>query len=79
MKSRIPKPPSVYDQHSQQAKVDASEIIATLNLLGAPAIEPEDFNRLYNGPFADVLLFVSRHVKGRKQVAVDRHHIHKYI
>ncbi|RDB26768.1 hypothetical protein Hypma_005371 [Hypsizygus marmoreus] len=81
MKSRIPQAKAGHSQNAERPSLrstsDLSTVHAALDLLGAPTIEEEEFNRLYSGPFADTLLFMSEHLKGRRQVAVDRHAIHK--
>ncbi|KZT00833.1 uncharacterized protein LAESUDRAFT_753004 [Laetiporus sulphureus 93-53] len=41
--------------------------------IGAPVVSQDDLHRLYKGPFADVLLFVARHIRGRRETAVCRH------
>lgn len=77
-KSRIPQSSS-QNRLEQNPKGDPRAVHEAFNSLGAPSIEPEEFNRLYIRPFADVLLFLSEHVKGRRRVALDRHHIHQYV
>ncbi|GLB41027.1 hypothetical protein LshimejAT787_0902420 [Lyophyllum shimeji] len=80
MKSRIPQPKPISIHEDPKPPVpmaEASDVHATLLALGAPPISLDDFKRLYKGPFADVLLFMSEHVKGRKGVARDRHLIQR--
>ncbi|KAF8066760.1 hypothetical protein FPV67DRAFT_1496336 [Lyophyllum atratum] len=78
MKSRIPHAkPSSHRDHPQSSSPtsDPSHVHASLLALGAPPISLEEFTRLYKGPFADVMLFMSDHIKGRRAVARDRHRI----
>jgi hypothetical protein len=81
MKSRIPHTKSAdsQDKRPQQSRGDSSTVHASLKLLGAPHLEDEEFFRLYRGSLADVLLFVSEHMKGRRQVALARAEIHQYV
>ncbi|KAF5381755.1 hypothetical protein D9615_005447 [Tricholomella constricta] len=68
-KSRIPQPkPSAHETSAP----DVVQVHSALLALGAPPIALEDFTRLYHGPFADVLAFLSVHIKGRKRAAGDR-------
>lgn len=80
MKSRIPhtKRSSGHDQSQAPApNGQASDVHAALLALGAPLISQEEFARLYKGPFAEVLQFMSQHIKGRQAVARDRYLIHQ--
>ncbi|KAF9465891.1 hypothetical protein BDZ94DRAFT_1306625 [Collybia nuda] len=56
---------------------DPIQVHDTLILLGAPHIEREEFNRMYHGPLATALTFISEHMKGRQGVSLGRHRIHQ--
>ncbi|KAH0579024.1 hypothetical protein H2248_003189 [Termitomyces sp. 'cryptogamus'] len=71
--SRIPQHTSSDIQRTAKQSTDASQINSILLALGAPTISSDDFNRLYQGPFGELLLFMSTQIKGRRQVAKDRH------
>jgi len=81
MKSRIPypKPAEVRDKSPQEPRDIPSTVHAAIELLGAPHLEVKEFHRLYHGTLADVLLFVSEHMKGRRQIALARTEIHRYV
>ncbi|KAF7377641.1 hypothetical protein MSAN_00186900 [Mycena sanguinolenta] len=49
----------------------ASSSYATLSALGAP-VTLEEYTRLFNGPLADVLTFLSEHLVGRQAAASTR-------
>lgn len=83
MKSRIPhhKPTSTSTstykhpptRRTNPEDTDPSQpVLAAFIALGAPPIPPDEFKRLYRGPFADALLFISEHMRGREAVAVAR-------
>ncbi|KAG6864488.1 hypothetical protein C0991_009169 [Blastosporella zonata] len=74
--SRIPQ--SVPKNSQKNDTEDVSRMHNTLLALGAPAISLDDFARLYHGPFGELLIFMSTQIKGRKQVARDRHLIQHY-
>ncbi|KAG6911030.1 hypothetical protein DXG01_005446 [Tephrocybe rancida] len=76
--SRIPQHVPTGSQSRYTQAVDASHVYTNLLALGAPPISLDDFNRLYHGPFGELLLFMSTQIKGRKQVARDRYLIHQF-
>lgn len=83
MKSKIPHPKTTRSDEkrvpssSSSAIPDPILIQDALILLGAPHIEREEFSRVYHGPLAEALAFVSEHMKGRKEVTLARHRIHQ--
>ncbi|KAH0582069.1 hypothetical protein H2248_011725 [Termitomyces sp. 'cryptogamus'] len=77
--SRIAQHTSSDIQRTANKSKDASQINSTLLALGAPTISSDDFNRLYQGPFGELLLFMSTQIKGRRQVAKDRHLIQQLV
>ncbi|KAG5719085.1 hypothetical protein E4T56_gene2119, partial [Termitomyces sp. T112] len=77
--SRIPQHTSSDIQRTAKQSTDASQINIILLALGAPTISSDDFNRLYQGPFGELLLFMSTQIKGRRQVAKDRHLIQQLV
>ncbi|KAG5351971.1 hypothetical protein C0989_004374 [Termitomyces sp. Mn162] len=77
--SRIPQHTSSDIQRTAKQSTDASQINSILLALGAPTISSDDFNRLYQGPFGELLLFMSTQIKGRRQVAKDRHLIQQLV
>ncbi|KAG6833136.1 hypothetical protein H0H87_010850 [Tephrocybe sp. NHM501043] len=76
--SQIPKHASRNSKDDIFGTMNASEVHHTLLSLGAPPVSLDDFTRLYHGPFGELLLFMSTQIKGRKQVARDRHLIHQF-
>lgn len=76
--SRIPhakKPKASPPQIEPEKAPDANAVFTALSALGAP-ISNEHFTRLYLGPFADILHFVSERIHGRQEVAKARTRIH---
>ena len=81
MRSRIPKSKSE-KRRNQQSTVSptlssgpetlddrAAQILSSLQALGAPHLSQEVFSSVFTGPFADILLFINEHMKGRQEVA----------
>lgn len=84
MKSKIPHPKTAFNDEKARASRNRATndpilIQDALILLGAPHIEREEFGRVFHGPLADVLVFLSEHIRGRKEVALARHRIHQWV
>lgn len=47
--------------------------------IDAPSFSTEELNRLCKGSLADALLFLSEHLRGRREVAQCRVAIQKYV
>ncbi|EDR10199.1 uncharacterized protein LACBIDRAFT_325881 [Laccaria bicolor S238N-H82] len=88
MKSRIPKSKSEKRRNRQFTESPtpstgpeiqddrAARIQSSLQALGAPHLSQEEFSSVFTGPFADILLFINEHMKGRQGVARLRGQIH---
>jgi hypothetical protein len=80
MKSRIPKSKSEKRRNQQSTESPtplsgpeilddrAARILSSLQALGAPHLTQEEFSSVFAGPFADILLFINDHIKGRQGV-----------
>lgn len=85
MKSKIPYSKHLQSQRPAQAypiaetPSNANNVREALISLGAPNISNDEFARLYRGRLASALLFISRHVKGREEVAKAREMIQRYV
>lgn len=86
MKSRIPKSKSEKRRNQQSTESPtpssgpddrAACILSSLQALGAPHLGQEEFSSVFTGPFADILLFINGHMKGRQGVARLRGQIHR--
>lgn len=62
---------------SSQPSSLLDDLSDSLVALDAPSITKTDLARLHKGRLGDALSFTSEHVKGRKEVAIARNHIHK--
>ena len=89
MRSRIPKSKSEKRRNQQSTESPtlssgpetlddrAAQILSSLQALGAPHLSQEEFSSIFTGPFADILLFIGEHMKGRQEVAHLRGQIHR--
>ena len=80
-RSQIPQPARIektdrQDPHSKWS-TDPEAVHVWLNEVGGPRLTVEELCRLTHGPLAEILAFIIKHVRGRREVAAARCHIHQ--
>ena len=80
-RSQIPQPTRIektdrQDPHSKWS-TDPEAVHVWLNEFGGPRLTVEELSRLTHGPLAEILAFIVKHVRGRREVAAARCHIHQ--
>ena len=56
---------------------DPEAVSSWLNELGGPRLTVEELSRLTHGPLGEILAFLITHIRGRREVATARRHIHQ--